>query len=67
MAMPEIFVCSPLVNRLVWTCMLGGVGRAGSTPALTRLGDLLPYSINGIAIDALSTMALDGADLIFNW
>jgi hypothetical protein len=37
MAMPELVVCSLLVNRLVRTRMLGGVGRAGSTPALTRL------------------------------
>jgi hypothetical protein len=29
MAMPEIFMCSLLVNRLVRTRMLGGVGRAG--------------------------------------
>jgi hypothetical protein len=29
MAMPEIVVCSLLVNRLVRTRMLGGVGRAG--------------------------------------
>jgi len=29
MAMPEIFVCSLLVNRLVRTRMLGGVGAGG--------------------------------------
>jgi hypothetical protein len=29
MGMPEIVVCSLLVNRLVRTRMLGGVGRAG--------------------------------------
>ncbi len=29
MAMPETLVCSLLVNRLVRTRMLGGVGRAG--------------------------------------
>jgi hypothetical protein len=29
MAMPEIFVCSLLMNRLVRTRMLGGVGAGG--------------------------------------
>ena len=29
MVMPEILLCSLLVNRLVRTRMLGGVGRAG--------------------------------------
>jgi len=38
MGMPDLVVGSPLVNRLVRTRMLGGVGRAGQAPSLTRLG-----------------------------
>lgn len=37
MSMPDFLVCSLIVNRLVRTRMLGGVGKADYTPTLTRL------------------------------